>query len=307
MRRFGFEIASGVAMAIALWGMANLPLSETVVTQATSQGTTENSSSAAAATTNGSQANPRVSWIPTSEFSRQAEDEAEQRLNRMMQETRVGLMNYPGDTPLSEILDQLGTHISLSLGQAIQFRPDVSALDEESISSLQNVLIKDIDIPADMMTAGSALDYILSQTDPRLAWIARNELLLITTETYAEAEENLLLRSYDISKLCNVARRGSGVRNNSGGQGGEFYQILDSGGAVPSAQQSRQTPLFDSPQSLMQAVVDLTSPPCRWFEIDGEGGRIVVAGNRMLIRQARTGHRLIGRIIAELETAAAGN
>jgi len=307
MHRFGFEILSGVAMAIALWGMANLPLSETVVTQTTSQGSTENSSSAAAATTKGSQANPRVSWILTSEFSRAAEDEAEQRLNRMMQETRVGLMNYPGDTPLSEILDQLGTHLSLSQGSPIQFRPDIGALDEDSISSLQDVLIKDIDISADMMTAGSALDYILSQTDPRLAWIARDELLLITTETYAEAEENLLLRSYDISRLRNIARRGAGVRNNSGGPGGGFFQVLDSGGAVSSAQQSRQTPLFDSPQSLMQAIVDLTSPPCRWFEIDGEGGRIVVAGKGMLIRQTRTGHLMIAKIIAQLETAAVGN
>ena len=57
----------------------------------------------------------------------------------------------------------------------------------------------------------------------------------------------------------------------------------------------------------MQAVLDLSAPPCRWFEIDGEGGRIVVAGNRMLIRQTRTGHLLIGRIIAEMQAAAAGS
>ena len=309
MYKFGLEIASGVAIALGLWGYAYLPSVPTDRLVTTSQEISGNSIVTDSATSDHTSADPRIAWVPTSEFSRRTEDEAEQRLNRMMQEARIGEMTYPGDAPLSEILEQLGSHLSQSQGQPVEFRPDIVALEEESISSLRDVLIKDLDIQAGLMTAGSALDYILSQTDPKLAWIAKDELLLITTDAFAEAEENLILRSYDISMLCNIALRSAGVRNNSGGLGGGggMFQILDNGGAVASAPQSRQTPLFDSPQSLMQAVLDLSAPPCRWFEIDGEGGRIVVAGNRMLIRQTRTGHLLIGRIIAEMQAAAAGS
>ncbi len=58
---------------------------------------------------------------------------------------------------------------------------DLAALDEEAIR-VEDVMIKDIQIPAGAMTVGSALDRILTQTDPSLTWMAKDEVLLITTQ-----------------------------------------------------------------------------------------------------------------------------
>jgi hypothetical protein len=277
INKFLLEVSVGVAIVAGLWcwtyvsGLQN----DTTLQLAASDVLPEDAQSDSRHNVAGFASYQRVAWVPLSEFSRREEYEAEQRLNKMMQEQRVGELSFPGKTPLSNILEILAAQLSQIEGRLIQFRPDHGPLSDESIPSLHELKITDIKIPAGLMTAGSALDYILSQTDPPLTWIARDELLLITTKSFAEAEESLLLRSYDISRLYNTT-----VRN-------------------------QQVQTFASSQSLMQSIVDLSAPPCRWYEIDGEGGRLIVVGNRLLVRQSRDGHLIIAKIIAEFEGSVA--
>ena len=273
MNKFLVEMTVGVVIAAGLWGWTySAGFRKDVTGQlAASDELPEDAQFDLRTNVESFASDPRVAWVPLSEFSRREEYEAEQRLNKMMQEQRVGDLSFPGDTPLTNILEILAAQLSQIEGRLIQFRPDIGPLSEDSIPSLHEVEITDIEISAGLMTVGSALDYILSQTDPPLTWIARDELLLITTKTFAEDEENLLLRSYDISRLYNTTVRNQQVRT------------------------------FASAQSLMQSVVELSAPPCRWYEIDGMGGRLIVVGNRLLVRQSRDGHLIIAKIIAEFE------
>ncbi|MFO0975805.1 MAG: hypothetical protein U0996_05365 [Planctomycetaceae bacterium] len=54
----------------------------------------------------------------------------------------------------------------------------------------------------------------------------------------------------------------------------------------------------------IQAIIDLTSPPCSWVQNGDEIGTMVIVGNRLLVRQTRKGHQLVSEAIEQLEVAA---
>ena len=56
--------------------------------------------------------------------------------------------------------------------------------------------------------------------------------------------------------------------------------------------------------SLIAIVDEMRSPPCQWFDSQGEGGRMNVAGNRLLVRQTRIGHQAVIEVLEQLEIAA---
>jgi hypothetical protein len=224
-------------------------------------------------------------------------------------------------------------------------------------------MARDIDINEGAMTIGSFLDYVLSQTDPKLTWIAKDELLLITTESAAEMEENMFLRSYDISRLQDIFPPqnystwpgGGGPQGVMGGMGGGgmggggmggggmggggmggggmggggmfsagFAPTQIAGGGISdgktSPEKAPSKPENSGPideeaprlqggfggwgTNLYDTVQSMSSPPCRWFDIDGEGGRLSVAGNRLLVRQSRKGHEAVVAVLEQLEMAA---
>lgn len=285
------------------------------------------------------------------EFSRRSERDAERRLNEMMQTERTVDMQFPGDNPLTDILEQMSTALIESQSWRVAVRPDVKAFADDAII-LSDVIIKDIEIAEGQMTVGSALDHILSQTDPKLTWIAKDELILITTESAAEADENMFLRSYDISRLREISQltvstwdTGGGMMGGGGemmgGGGGGFFSVAlapsqfgggqgggGQGGAGPggagtpvrprvtrtqSSHPAPRTPAEDGSgqgvvisweSGLIQTVQDLTGPPCHWIETDGEGGRMSVAGNRLIVRQSRKGHEQVVAVLEQLEMAA---
>ena len=266
------------------------------------------------------------------EFSRRSERDAERRLNEIMQTERIGEMNFPGENSLTDMLDKLSSDLSESLGTPIAIKPDLRSLDEDSII-LADVLIKDIAIPADLMTICSALDYILEQTNPQLTWIAKDELLLITTVDAAESDENLFLRSYDISRLRAISQltvtAWTGGAGGQGGGGAGFFSVsfvptqfggggMGGGGqpalqkTAPSKPDTRKSKTDDPKQQIMitweagliSTIQDMTGPPTRWYDIDGEGGRMSIAGNRLLVRQSRRGHEQVVAVLEQLELAA---
>ena len=101
------------------------------------------------------------------EFSLESERLVENRLHEIMRTERNPSLRFPGETSLSKIL----AVVSETLINRVVIKPDIAALEEENIASLDNVLIKDLNLEAGRMSVGAALDEILSQTKPQLSWI----------------------------------------------------------------------------------------------------------------------------------------
>ena len=140
----------------------------------------------------------------------------------------VKSLSFPGENPLTDILEQIGNHFTTTYGAAgggagadyrMTILPDVGALDEDSVV-LADVMIKDIEL--DGITLRNALAIILSQTDPELTYMIRNEVMFITTKTFAEADEQLATRVYQVGDLVipPVQLGGGGQGQGGGGIGG---------------------------------------------------------------------------------------
>ena len=161
--------------------------------------------------------------------SLRSEKPAELWLERMLDEP-VKTLSFPGDNPLTDILESIGDHFTTTYGASgggagadyrMTILPDLGALAEDSIT-LQDVIIKDIEL--DGITLRNALAIILSQTDPELTYIIRNEVMFITTKTSAEADENLATRVYQVGDLVIPPVQlggGGGGGGLGGGQGGQ--------------------------------------------------------------------------------------
>ena len=201
----------------------------------------------------------------TSEFSRLSASEVDQRLNELVHREKVKNLNFPGENPLTDILEQISTQVSASQDQRFTFIPDHRRLDEQSIS-LIDVTIRDIEL--DGISLSSALDIIMGQTDPALTWLAKNEVILITTAK--EAEEYMFLRSYDIAKL----RKLSGVRTTTWELG------------------------------VTEMIQKLTSQTCHWASPDVDGAQMRVIENRLLVRHNREAHEQVVAVLEQLEMAA---
>ncbi len=153
--------------------------------------------------------------------------ESEKWLERMLDEP-VKSLSFPGENPLTDILEQIGSHFTTTYGAAgggagadyrMTILPDVGALDEDSVV-LADVMIKDIEL--DGITLRNALAIILSQTDPELTYMIRNEVMFITTKAFAEADEQLATRVYQVGDLVipPVQLGGGGQGQGGGGIGG---------------------------------------------------------------------------------------
>ena len=151
--------------------------------------------------------------------------ESEKWLERMLDEP-VKSLSFPGENPLPDILEQISNHFTTTYGAAgggagadyrMTILPDVKPLDEESVI-LQDVMIKDIEL--DGITLRNALAIILSQTDPELTYMIRNEVMFITTKAFAEADEQLATRVYQVGDLVIPPVDLGGGGGGGGGQGG---------------------------------------------------------------------------------------
>jgi len=214
---------------------------------------------------------------------------------------------------------------------------DLRALNDDAVV-LQDVMITDIEL--DGIALSSALDLILRQTDPPLTWVVKDEVVLITTVSAAESDEYMFLRSYEISRLRQISQltgqtRAAGNGQQGGGFGGggfgfggggafslPFEPSQFGGGGTPTEPQNKTTqPSKQEPEesnavpskkefviswegALMSTIMDMTAPPCHWFDLDGEGGRMSIAGNRLIVRQSRKGHEQVVAVLEQLEMAA---
>ena len=305
---------------------------------------------------------------------------AEIWLHRMLQ-TPVPKLDFPGETPLSEILEQIATYYTTTYGKSesdkgftFTFMPDILELELESINSLEDVLISDIVL--DDVTLENVLQFIFDQTDPGLTYEIRNEVMVITTKV--KAEDSLYTRVYEIEHLLHAKfeqhinlsgiggssmgigggmngagfggggfgggqsggglgggglgeAQGGGGGGMSGGGGG-FFSVQfggQSAGGLPqnstynniaaqsvtkprsngrkrkrnSAGRSRVVNSHINISNLTETIQSVTSPPCQWMNMEGEGGTINPVGNTLVIYQTQAAHQKIVRLLNLLTDA----
>ena len=97
-------------------------------------------------------------------------------------------------------------------------------------------------------------------------------MVLVTSSDAAESEENHYLRIYDVS----------GIRAMTAASGAK---------------------VFPNGASICSVISHMTAPACDWFETDGEGGRMVIAGDQLIVRQTRPGHQLVADVLVQLASS----
>lgn len=148
---------------------------------------------------------------------------------RQMLDKPIPPLDFPGENPLSEILDTIEAFYTTTYGagggsSGTDFRmtiyPDTAELDLEGITSLEEITIRDINFEG--MTLRNALQLIFDQTtDPELTYVIENEVFKITTLAKAESEENLVTRVYPVADLViPPIQLGGGGQGQAGGLGG---------------------------------------------------------------------------------------
>lgn len=169
-------------------------------------------------------------------FDLRTEAPVEKWLSQMLDKP-VPLLDFPGETPLSEILEQISTYYTTTWGQdggasGTDFRmtilPDYAELEIEGIDSLEDVLIRDVNFEG--MTLRNALKHIFDQTqEPPLTYIIDSEVMLITTES--KENETLVTRVYPVADLAiPPIQLGGGGGLGGGGLGGGQGGGLGGGG-----------------------------------------------------------------------------
>lgn len=158
---------------------------------------------------------------------------------RQMLDKPVRNLDFPGDTPLSEILDTVESYFTATYGAGVgaggtDFKmtiyPDQGELSLEQISSLEDVTITDISF--DGMSLRNALKLIFDQTNDDtkspvpLTYVIQNEVMMITTKDKAESADNLVTRVYPVADLvispaaAQQLGGGGGLQGGGGGLGG---------------------------------------------------------------------------------------
>lgn len=162
---------------------------------------------------------------------------------RKMLDKPIPPLSFPGETPLSEILETISAYYTTTFGagggdSGTDFRmtifPDKGELETEGITSLDDVLVEDIDFQG--ITLRSALKLIFAQTlDPELTYIIEDEVFQVTT--LAKAEDTLVTRVYPVPDLVippiNLGGGGGGFGGGGGGfgnQGGGGFGNQGGGG-----------------------------------------------------------------------------
>lgn len=185
-------------------------------------------------------------------------------------------LDFPRNTDLRDILEPIFDRLKQNEGESFSILEDVGALAEDSIE-LDEVKIEAFHVEG--VSIRSALDELLEQTDPRLDYMVRNEVLLISTRAAVESEENLFVRIYDVRNLV------APIQNSTEARGGV-----------------RRSPnsLLPSISELAQWIQNSTAPPARWFDIDGEGGQLNFHNQLLIIRQSRRAHLAISDLLEQL-------
>lgn len=239
-------------------------------------------------------------------------------------------LQFVGETPLKELLGTFETHWSKHLPYDLPFFPDYAELDLEGISSMEDVSAANIKIAGGTHTCRDALNLIFRQTtDPALSYQAFAGHIDVTTLAKTESEVNMASRVYNVSEFIGgkpavtvtqpkptkqapkkqqkqKQKQTHKASNNTpqkllkqfGGGGGLGGASPNSGGAINHSGDNGL-----SLGKMITLIQEQTSPPAKWFDTDGEGGKISILGQYLVIRQTPSGHRQVDNTLNQLRDA----
>jgi hypothetical protein len=213
-------------------------------------------------------------------------------------------LDFPGENPLSEILDTLSAYYTTKFGAGagpdggdfrMTFYPDVAELELEGITSLKDVAVNNINFEG--IKLRHALKLIFAQTtDPELTYMIENQVMKVTTVGKAESESNYCTRVYNVGELADLKFRTGQVSRPripnvvdeapvKGGGVGYFSVPSQSstGKTAPAAKADQEETVSNS--DLRSLIIEMTTPPAKWFSRDGEGGSIQLVGHVLFVRQ----------------------
>lgn len=155
-------------------------------------------------------------------FDLRSEKPVEKWLSQMLDKP-VDL-DFPGETPLSEILEYIATDFSAKWGLDpasgseffMTILPDYAELQLANVTWPDEPLIQDVNFKG--MTLRNALEHMFSQTDPALTYIIDKEVLLITS--VEKEQQTLVTRVYPVADLAIPPVQLGGGGGLGGGQGG---------------------------------------------------------------------------------------
>lgn len=197
-------------------------------------------------------------------------------------------LDFPGETPLSEILDSVSAYYTTTFGAGagpdgggfrMTIYPDRAELDLEGITSLEDVTVSDISFEG--MRLDNALKLIFDQTtDPELTYVIENQVLKVTTLAKAESEDNFVTRVYNVGELADIrfrTRQASHLR---------FFSLPSQSSTERTAPPTKGVPKELTPSSDLESLIlEMTSPSAKWFAIDGEGGSLRLIDHLLFVRQ----------------------
>lgn len=229
-------------------------------------------------------------------------------------EKPVGELNFVGETPLSEVLAFIAEYYTSSHGAnengpQMVIYPDLGEFSQVGMSGLDDVFVTDINFKG--MSLRNVLKHIFNQTldgeksPAPLTYVIQDEVLMVTTVDKAVSDNMMFTRVYDVAGLTELDY-GTDELSVGGGAGTGYFSVpmgqfggmaggLGGGGTgqdVIAAQATRSVP-----RSLSDLVQEMTSPPCQWVDVDGQGGAIRQVGDNLVVRQTHEGHREVVRLL----------
>lgn len=244
----------------------------------------------------------------------------------------VSKLDFPGDTPLSDILDGIEQYYTTTYGDTPEgkfqftFFPDHGELGLEQIDSLDDITVTDVQL--DGISLRNALTLIFAQTeDDRhapvpLTYVIQNEVVLITTKDKAESAEMLCTRVHDVAKLLAViaearetqpsAKPETTATSLNHGPGGlrkavetqteeGLYSIQFSAGGMGCAT-GASSELSQEQNELITILVDHTinADGDNWSStVGGNGttGTVTLFGEKLVVRQVQNTQEDIVRLL----------
>lgn len=207
-------------------------------------------------------------------------------------------LDFPGETPLGEALSAIMAAINkgANANDRISLVIDHKGLDTEGLTSLNDIFLRDIELPG--IELRKAMKLILDQTE--IDYLIRNDVLFLTTKQEALTNADYFTtRIYPVKKL--LAMQSSPDSGIMGGYGGDMGMGMSGGTRSGAGGLRGGVPALREP--LIELICNMTSPPCLWIDRDGDGGAISIAGNSLVVRQSQRGHEEIVQLLNLLANA----
>lgn len=197
-------------------------------------------------------------------------------------------LDLAGEVPLSDVVNIIESQMKEVSSLPIKFTQNYLELELESIDSLSDLLVRDVFFHDGSHTFRQALDLIFEETDPKLEYLPQHGHILLTTK--AKTSETYTIQVYDVSAVIEAI-----IHNNKRVAGRTYIRTQLGSGQQHSVPKKRGAAF-----EIAELIIAATSPPAQWIDVDGEGGVIMIAGNRLTVTQTYEVHRLIKQLLADL-------